>query len=57
MLKVLLDATKPQEGSNGTNENNHYSDSNDNNQASIFFDYIIIIFFKIFYHFELNFIG
>lgn len=31
-LKVLLDATKPQEGSNGTNENNHYSDSNDNNQ-------------------------
>jgi hypothetical protein len=35
--KVLLDATKPQEGSNGTSENNHYSDANDNNQASIFF--------------------
>jgi sodium/potassium/calcium exchanger 2 len=31
-LKVLLDATKPQEGSNGTSGDNHYSDANDNNQ-------------------------
>jgi len=31
-LKVLLDATKPQESSNGTTGDSHFSDANDNNQ-------------------------
>jgi len=32
-LKVLLDATKPQESSNGTTGDSHFSDANDNNQV------------------------
>jgi len=34
-LKVLLDATKPQESSNGTTGDSHFSDANDNNQEMI----------------------
>ncbi len=35
MFKVLLDATKPQESSNGTTGDSHFSDANDNNQVII----------------------
>lgn len=36
-----MDATKPQDSSNGTTGDSHYSDANDNNQVFTFFLHVL----------------